>query len=275
MINVLIHPKARKGHVEKVKKMFDEVKDVAFYDLELPVKDLPKNSKTLVIVGGDGSIREVTKKVLEGKENPLLLVVPAGSQNGVWRSLVHAGAKFSLAEILEGKTEQIPLFRPAMVNGQIFNHAAGIGQSSIRAGIEAHKLANSPLPRELAYILASFIAAAPEIRSAKKDLFKIAMTSPFLGVGNIVSNQKLHSDEIALASVHFSNFLTMVKKLKTTGSLLSSIIDVEYQPFFEMEVSHQDANYINLDGDVLPMASSTTIRIERSKKGIKLAALSL
>lgn len=153
MICFIINPSAGKHKnlkmLEKdIKKIFPQAEIIytkyAGHAKELALEATQKNYKTVVAVGGDGTINEVTQSLVNSET--ALGIIPCGSGNGFAR-LIKMPLKDSLKclEIIkQNRTKKIDV---GQANNEYFLNVAGFGLDAI----VAHKFATSKRRGKLPY----------------------------------------------------------------------------------------------------------------------------
>lgn len=273
IVSIYLSPKAGDVLRSKVANLNQDVPGSVLHDLTFPLRKIPTSAQTVVVAGGDGSAREVVRKVLPLKKKPLVLVLPGGSQNGFYRSLVDAKCQLTLEQVLNKETDQIPFFKPGLVNGQPFVHALGWEEDMLKIGQVNDKFREF-MPRQISYIMASVWVGLPRLIAPKSKTFQVSMTSPYLGHRRyLTEDYELISEQIAVASVtrkgtrrgrdQFNNFLDLVMDL-----------EVQKSTDFEIEASPgEQFKSANFDGDILPIKPCRKLHITRHPTGLKVAAL--
>ncbi|EOC99787.1 diacylglycerol/lipid kinase family protein [Caldisalinibacter kiritimatiensis] len=101
-----------KGHNDATRIAYDAIK---------------KGYKTIVAVGGDGTINEVAKGIIKAGKGTLG-IIPGGTGNDLVRSLnIPIDPKEALQVILTGKTKKIDV---GEANGKVFLNVASVGFDS-------------------------------------------------------------------------------------------------------------------------------------------------
>ncbi len=174
MIRFIINPSAGKHKnlklLEKdIKKLFPESEIIytkyAGHAKELALEASQKNYGTVIAVGGDGTINEVTQGLVNSKT--ALGIIPCGSGNGFAR-LINMPLKDSLKclEIIkQNHTKKIDV---GQVNKEYFLNVAGFGLDAI----VAHKFAKSKRRGKLPY----FQIGAKEFFNFKAEKYTLTFT---------------------------------------------------------------------------------------------------
>jgi diacylglycerol kinase family enzyme len=272
-VSILINRTARESVAQKVINL--GIQEARISDLTYPVQ-IPETTKATIVVGGDGSVRSVMEALLERDEPGRLLVVKGGSQNGTYEALKGEKVIFRAQEFALG-TSKTPMYSPGLVNGKLFHHGAGTGFFEVRQAIENERIRRSTTPRPLQAYAAVYrtMAAALRADAPKKRFVRTFLTSRYVGPLQVLPKQKqpLFGDEITMVEtegdlVVARFFLALLYALnrKTPPSQFATV--TTSREF----VTKADSTTANLDGEVVDIFSRE-IKVSRSKKGIKMAAL--
>lgn len=130
IVNPVSGTKSKKNIVSLIKSRYESISNLRFFiteyaghAAEIAEKSKYSNVDIVVAVGGDGTINEVAKSIIDSAV--VLSIIPAGSGNGLARSL-HISTNFSKAieTIGEGKIRSIDYGR---ANGHVFLCTCGVG----------------------------------------------------------------------------------------------------------------------------------------------------
>ncbi len=176
-VGIFVNPDARKDITDQTLNFAERLPNAEIFPLRFPLDRIPDSLKTAIVVGGDGSVKGVVEKLLEKDNPPNLLVLPGGSENGFYRSLVHANATVPFKKVGFDPEEKYSLFHPGMINGHIFVNAAGWGKIEIQ-NAKVNEQLRYHLPRNIRGKIVNLLVSAPELVSNDRaDPFvQIALT---------------------------------------------------------------------------------------------------
>ena len=137
----IVNPISGVGRHETIEKLIDKKLDRNHFDYELAYTKAPKhaielsrqgvkeNFDILVAVGGDGSVNEVGRSLVDVgrdlKSRPALAILPCGSGNGTARHLdIPMNLIKAMDVIHQGNSTMIDTFN---INDEIAINTAGIG----------------------------------------------------------------------------------------------------------------------------------------------------
>lgn len=220
--------------------------------------------------------------MLERHDPGIVLVMPGGSQNGFYNSLLDAKTVVGKDQVLTQEFSDIRDFRPGNIGNKTFNHVVGLGNNEIRHGVTSSLLRDWVIiPRGGRDVFVSFLNALEYYKSGKMGEFnmKIILTSQFIGSFKMIREQNLYEDTLTLVSqaknaknpIVRASLFFMLRKLNLPVS--EGLVELETKKEFEFESSYK--NQINLDGELIPFKSNGTIFVRRHEKAIKAAALKL
>ncbi|HSH65860.1 MAG TPA: YegS/Rv2252/BmrU family lipid kinase [Bacteroidia bacterium] len=131
----IINPISGIGRQKTVEKLIDKLLDTSAFDHQLAYTEAPKHATLLatkaaregfdivVAVGGDGSVNEVAKGLINSQT--AMGILPAGSGNGLARHLgIPMNLQKAISVLQTGKTERIDSIQ---FNEDFFVNVAGIG----------------------------------------------------------------------------------------------------------------------------------------------------
>lgn len=275
-----IHHTARPHIKEKALRLSGQTPDSRTEELKFPFS-CDRNTKTAVIVGGDGSVGAVSKDTITWEEQPTLVVVPGGSRNAVYKSLKDKGTSISEEQLKTGEI-YAPVFRPGLMNNQLFNHACGWDKLELLYAQINENIRNIPFPRSYRVCLASALTIIKNLKAAETQdyLMRMALTSSYLGPIKVAHGQEFYSDKVTLLSVKPSQ--TKLQSTAKLGLLLvyflagkkppTTILSLESADTFNLE-EKEVIDKANIDGQMTNLAGGKNIVISRSTKGLKMTAL--
>jgi YegS/Rv2252/BmrU family lipid kinase len=131
----IVNPISGIGRQKVIEKLIDEQLDRTLYEyeiaytkaakhaIELAKEAAERNIDVVVAVGGDGSVNETTKGLVNS--NTAMAIIPTGSGNGLARHLnIPLDLKKAMQVINRGKTTSIDTIK---INDETFVNVAGIG----------------------------------------------------------------------------------------------------------------------------------------------------
>ncbi|GEM_PF-3384313 len=278
-IGFLIHKTARENIKRKTVDLAESTENSYIKELRFPLSEIEKDTNIVVVVGGDGSVRRVSEALI-GKENPILLVAPGGSQNGFYRALLDTRTVITSDQLTQQSIEKIPSFRPGIINGRLFNHQSAVGELALIQSEFNHRLRAHQFPRNYRTYAASAltIARGLTLKEESDYLVRLAATNPYAAALKILPEQDLFSDTLSLISIKSAK--TRIQSVAKLGFIFfcaliggkPPLLDIQSDRIFNFSEEIKKANN---DGEVLDLNEDKTIRIERSKQSIRVAALEM
>lgn len=277
-IRFYVHATARQRAKTQALDISSKLQGARVEELKFPVSPIPDSVETVVVVGGDGSVRAVTESMLD-RDNPgTLIVTPAGSLNGFYQGLMNARAVMPVAKLGSGELE-IQRYYPGEISNKPFIHLAGWGRREVLHARYSEEL-RGKMPRELRPY-GAVIFELLTVRNLGKDSFyqtRFAMTTPHVGALKIYPSQEFYGNTVTVASMRAENkrqafvkFLVGYVYALCRQPIPRSIIDFSTNTSFSFP--NENRGEANLDGQVLPIPKQGTIYIARNKKGVQAAAL--
>lgn len=277
-IGIYVNPLVPQKYQKYAVDLSRQLPDSTLHELRFPLTSIPDKKTTVIVIGGDGSVKETTRVLLE-RDNPgLLLAVPAGSQNGLFWALTDGKTVVSIDQIRDGATSHIPFFRPGTINSEIFNHLADLTKAGALQ-LEYAEALRSYTPRRLRAfvgVIVGFIKIKKEPDYSSYG-FKMLMTSPYIGPHKVFPEQNMYEDTLTL--------VTMDVKSKAEGAIkmariLLCLMNHEKPPASLVKFTTQQSftindHYpkINVDGEPRTIPKEEPIFVARSKKSLQVAAL--
>ncbi len=280
-IRVFVNRKAVASSQEKARrfaqKTGSEVSELNGVPLNL------ENVDTVVVVGGDGSVRSVMQQILEKESPARLVVMPGGSQNGLHHALVDAGAMVTESE--KGVAGTFLEFHPGSVNEVLFHHGAGWDEFMVKQGVAVEGLRNF-FPRKLLGYLGgawALVIANPARRDENEGfVFRMAVTAPYCGPVRLpmFTHLSLGGENIGMMTVSGQS----PTEVKAKAGLLAiylrlgihpplSVVSAEEKPLFTFKNGQVQEASINADGEVGAFPHNGIIYVRRMEKSVRVAAL--
>lgn len=273
-IRIYTNPSGQNKLKEQAKTLLGKLPDSSLKPLTFPLEEIPDEVETVIVAGGDGSVKTVTEALSKQEKPGLLLIMPAGSQNGLYNSLLDTDSTIRLEQLLGKSSNHIPSFRPGQISGELFNHVAEI----TKVGLLEHQLDErfrKLVPRRVR----SFLAAGITMEKTTNHEAKVLMLSPYIGSLKVFPDQKLYSDYLTMLSIQTNNPVTTAVKLAalSTYFLMAkqppvTLARFSSQPSFLIQDS---CGEINVDGEVRIPSKNGPLLIHRSTRSIQAAALLL
>ncbi len=251
------------------KSKFDyriEYTQYAGHATEISANEVRKGTDIIVAVGGDGSVNEISKELINS--NSVLGIVPAGSGNGLAHHLrIPINLRRAIEVINKGNTLKMDTGK---VNDKVFVSLAGIGFD----GLVAAKYANSKIRGFLSYLK---IATEEYTKySPKKYIIEIngrtiKQRALFIIFAN--SNQFGYNAPIApearvddgLLDVVISQKPLIVEMPFLAGLMYWRKIDkskyVEIIRTSEVTVKSIKKRWVNIDGEAIKMSKELEIKV--------------
>ncbi len=251
------------------KSKFDyriEYTQYAGHATEISAAEVKKGTDIIVAVGGDGSVNEIAKELINSKS--VLGIVPAGSGNGLAH---HLGISVNLRKAIEiinkGNTLKMDTGK---VNERVFVSLAGIGFD----GLVAAKYANTKIRGFLSYLKIAteeYHKYKPKKYTIKINGRKIKRRALFIIFAN--SNQFGYNAPIApearvndgLLDVVISDKPLLVEMPLIAGLMYWRKIDkskyVETIQASEITVKSKKKRWINIDGEAIKMDKTIKVKV--------------
>lgn len=283
-LGVFINPHARKKLIKGAKELARETGIVPNYCPSSPTKEivgeLPRKA---ILVGGDGFVRACIEEFYKREELGFIVVVPGGTTNLLYHSLIEAGKIISPEEFLDAdKPRGEFLLRPGTVEKTIFMSTAGFGGFEEKLAVWSEKLRNPVSKRYNHYLSGITALVTSYYRQPNSSLLDFVFTGPsFSGLFQVSQEQKLHSELLervviaaksrGLAALKFITAL-LYWKMKLTPP--KSLINIERAELFLIGHNSQG---LNLDGGPIIFTNKpgATYEVKRHKTPIPIAALKL
>lgn len=190
VVNPIAGKKKAMGLIPKIKETMDKT-DITYKitttekpmeATEITVKGLKEGFDTVVAVGGDGTINEVTNGIVKVGRGTLG-VIPGGTGNDLSRTLgISPNVEEALASIIRGKTKSIDI---GQANGKMFTNVASMGlDAEIARNTEGLKKFFKGKAAYIASLLKTIISYKTKKLSIVLDDKKIQRDILLIAVGN-------------------------------------------------------------------------------------------
>lgn len=243
-----------------------EYTQYAGHATEISAGEVKKGTDIIVAVGGDGSVNEIAKELINS--NSVLGILPAGSGNGLAHHLgISVNLKKAIEIINKGNTLKMDTGK---VNDRVFVSLAGIGFD----GIVAQKYANTKIRGFLSYLK----IATEEYHKYKPKKYTIEINGRtikrralFIIFAN--SNQFGYNAPIApearvndgLLDVVISDKPLLVEMPLIAGLMYWRKIDkskyVDIIQASEVTVTSKKKRWVNIDGEAIKMDKKIEVKI--------------
>lgn len=279
-IGIFVNRTAQKQHKRSAVDLASKLRIGEPRELAFPLQAIPDEVETAIVVGGDGSVKAVMEELFKRKNPGFLLIVPAGSQNGLYRALTDEKSVVTLEQVQGNDTGHIRSYTPGSINGELFNHLADV----TKAGTLQLKYAEAlrPFTPREARAFAGIAVAYVAIRRGEDFPsygIRTFMPTPFIGKRKVFPQQEVYGDEVTLVALEAKNKLEGAAKmgLFVVYALLGkmpprAIAEVKTEKSFTVDVYSQE---LNIDGELRRVPNSGTIFVARHDKSLQAAALSL
>lgn len=280
-IHFSIHPTARPGHQWRAIELSKSLGKRGSWDwLKFDDNPIPDEIDTVVVIGGDGSLRQVAAKMHEREKLGIVLAGGGGSQDAFRRSLVRAKSFIETQDLLVGNELAVRDFQPARVNELFFLHSAEFGRATLAFNDRNERYRNRPMFRDAKMLLAALQTGIEQAGEDKKDpIIEAVFTAPDLRFKEFFPGQDLYSDKLTRVTVPAMNKKDMVKLasrivwgLYTPSDMPDDLFQIEQVDDVTIKNNHQET--INLTGDVFTLEEHNKLYITRKDtKPIQIAAL--
>lgn len=230
---------------------------------------------TVVAVGGDGSINEIAQGLVGS--NTAMAILPLGSGNGLARALkIPLDINKALQLIVRNKQRPIDV---GYANEHLFLSNAGVGFDALIAEQFRHNTKRG-LSGYAKLVLRSFSSYDPAAYDIDIDGKTIQTKAFLLTVAN--GNQFGYEFKLAPKASVFDGQLDLcvmppvgVLSLVPVSifSLLGNIDKTRYLQHFtgkDITIRSQQLEYLQVDGDAVPLSEKGTVRIRIQPKAINL-----
>lgn len=230
---------------------------------------------TVVAVGGDGSINEIAQGLVGS--NTAMAILPLGSGNGLARALkIPLDINKALQLIVRNKQRPIDV---GYANEHLFLSNAGVGFDALIAEQFRHNTKRG-LSGYAKLVLRSFSSYDPAEYDIDIDGKTIQTKAFLLTVAN--GNQFGYEFKLAPKASVFDGQLDLcvmppvgVLSLVPVSvfSLLGNIDKTRYLQHFtgkDITIRSQQLEYLQVDGDAVPLSEKGTVRIRIQPKAINL-----
>ena len=291
MDNILfiINPVAGGGRTKEIIPLIEETMEKHEKDYQIMLTSRPKEAiniaednahkfKTVVAVGGDGTINEVAKGLIKEKNGTSLGIIPGGTGNDLSRSLnIPSNPKEALEILVKGNKKDIDV---GLINDHYFLNIASVGLDA-EVVINTEKV-KKKIKGKIAYVIGLFktlfrfknkeVILEIDGEACKKDIMLIAVgNGKYYGGGMKV---------VPMASVDDGHFHMCL--IKNVGKfkilfLFPSIFrgkHTKYKKYVEVhkakdiKIKTEKELYLNLDGEVFPIKNEAFFTIVDYKLNI-------
>ncbi|MBI2031763.1 MAG: hypothetical protein HYT08_04080 [Candidatus Levybacteria bacterium] len=266
---VIINSKAgdkqeRNRVLRVVSETFQETQSFNLVDLENGnIKNIPP---TVVIIGGDGTIRTAVSWLATHDEYPQLLIAGGGSTNTFKTALIQEGAKTPVQAVKRDNHVAID-YKPAVIEHEdgekdFWVISAGLGDFEKDFTRAFEEVRNSRIPHRTRAYAAGLVAFAQNFLSAMSShepLLRAYVTSQYLGPFRVFGENELSlsGDKLGLVEVdkksYYWPFLRGAvascfwqMKVKAPKQLVKTEVSTSFSGEIE---SLEETAGINLDGD--------------------------
>jgi diacylglycerol kinase family enzyme len=280
-VGIYVNPAGHEQYRRQAVQVSQRLSNSVLHELTFPLAEIPVDEGLVIVAGGDGSVKGVMEAMLQ-RDNPgLLLIIPAGAQNGLFTGLKDEKATLTVDQVLDTETNHIPHFRPGNIEGELFVHLADVTKSGvlqIKYSEAMRKFTHPSLRKLRGYggVAAAFVKIKKGEDYPSYGM-KMLMPSPYIGSRKVYPDQKLHSDELTLVSLDAENKVEGAVKMTIVLLCIvgrrkppKSVAEVRTQKSFEIETHSFD---INADGELRTLPKKGTIFVARDKRSLQVAAL--
>ncbi|CAL1521376.1 diacylglycerol kinase family protein [Chitinophaga sp. MM2321] len=230
---------------------------------------------TVVAVGGDGSINEIAQGLVDS--DTALAILPLGSGNGLARALkIPLDVNKALNLIVANKQRAIDV---GYANEHLFLSNAGVGFDALIAEQFRHT-AKRGLSGYAKLVLKSFTSYQPASYTIDIDGETLREKAFLLTVAN--GNQFGYEFKLAPAASVFDGQLDLciMPPVRfyhllpvSICSLLGNIDKTRFMKHFtgrDITVSSEGLQYLQVDGDAVPLSAGGTVRLRVHPQAIKV-----
>lgn len=282
-VRIYVNPASQERYRNEAIGLSKKLPQATLHELRYPLESIPDGVETVIVVGGDGSVKGVMDKLFD-RDNPgRLLIVPAGSQNGLHKTLVDAQSKITLEQLQDNYMSHIPHLRPGSVNGETFVHLADITKAGVLQIEYVEAMRKTRVPRKAR----AYAALVPVIFAIKRGEdyptygFDVFYPGPYIGAIKISPGQNIYDNNLTHISMQAKNKIEWAIKsgalffyMLTLGGKTppETIAKITSKQSFELNAYGTE---INVDGEIKPLPKTGTIFVARDKRSLPIAALSL
>lgn len=273
-LGIFVHPCSSYRSREQARRIGEKTPD-SFLTQEIP--DL-KNASSILVVGGDGSLRRVFQLLYEKEDLKPIGTLGGGTNNIFHKALIKAGATLSLEEFLEANLKKEKyLFRPGNLGDDYFSVTVGAGQFEKIAGLFLERLRVST-PRRLRLHISSFFSLVSTMARHNPDLLPLDLisASPDFDSITLFPKQELHSSLLTHAWIEEKGSRGVGKLLLTlfcwqTGiEPPQAVLKTEQKETFHLP--NEDSR-LWVDGDTLLRRNHGNILVSRASQAVAITAI--
>ena len=283
-----MHPTARSEHKVQARKIRKLLGIEKIHELSFPIEPIPENIDTVGVYGGDGSVGEVMKSLINRDEPVFLLIGGGGSQNGLLHNLLAEGVILKTEQIREKDFGSIPDFHPGQVgfenvtNQYIFHHSLELGDWINQIIQINDRLRNSKIPRgfRMFYAVAKYLLVNKDESEFKNEEFRLFFTGNYFGTLKIFSRQGLFDNHLTQVVLKNEKRVEMLRKtLRLSAYILlkkippADIANILRSDKFTISNSKGSYSLAGIEGEFIDITGRGDIFVSRSERSIKAAAI--
>lgn len=287
-IRIYMHPTARSEHKVQARKIRKLLGIEKIHELSFPIEPIPENIDTVGVYGGDGSVGEVMKSLINRDEPVFLLIGGGGSQNGLLHNLLAEGVILKTEQIREKDFGSIPDFHPGQVgfenvtNQYIFHHSLELGDWINQIIQINDRLRNSKIPRgfRMFYAVAKYLLVNKDESEFKNEEFRLFFTGNYFGTLKIFSRQGLFDNHLTQVVLKNEKRVEMLRKtLRLSAYILlkkippADIANILRSDKFTISNSKGSYSLAGIEGEFIDITGRGDIFVSRSERSIKAAAI--
>lgn len=275
-LGIFIHPYSA-PEIQKRAHLIKERHPDSFLTQEL--KDLQGNLGSILIAGGDGSVRRVIQSLYDGEDLKPIGLLGGGTNNVLYKNLVRAGIVLSVEDFLDSRPKKEEhLFLPGLFDdNHVFTITVGAGHFEKMVGLSHEKL-RAYTPGALRRRISPLISLLPAMIRHNPNLLPLDLisTSPNFGSASLFPKQELHSSLLTHAWIEekglrgFTRLLLTLFYWQTGKEPPQSLLQTEQASSFE--VLNPDS-ILWVDGDTLLKRASGNILVSRASRAVAITAI--
>ncbi len=278
-IGIFVNPASQTGYKRAARDLSLQLQTGEPRELTFPLDPIPEEIETSIVFGGDGTVKGIMEALLQRGSPGLLVVVPAGSQNGLWHALTDKRSTLNVEQLQSSRTAHIPLYVPGSMHGEIFNHLS----DATKAGTEQLRWAETirPYVPRIARAYAAVALAYVAIRNGEdfpSCSIRTLMPTPYIGTKKVFPQQEIYGDDVTLVSLDAENKLQGAAKMGLFVFYLlvgkhppKQIAEITTAKSFTVNVYSQK---FNVDGEMRTLPNRGTIFVARHHRSLQVAAYS-
>lgn len=278
-LSILFNPAIPEIYSSKIGNLVEQFPGAAINEFKPGFDKLPPRVETVIVFGGDGTLSAIVDQLNKRDEDATLFVVPAGTENGFYSSLINEGSRITERELRNGDFSKAPRFFPGEIEDRVFIHFAGFGQLLLEHQRWGERL-RGRIPANTRQKIAGFVAFTASLLKDSSFNYSIdqVFISRFLGSCKFPFSQSIYSSFFTRISIDTGSKTEVLVKLTRLAVCVligkvptNDIAKIEQAPSFILDNRSREAG--NVDGEIIVFDNAGKKMVKRSQKGIRVAGI--